>query len=263
LSAEAFGIYGPAGSGKTRLAAACVRGWPEAWGGQALYVPIDPGSDSLGSILMVDRVNMYKYKEYGGAKGMDPYRELCKIIENKEVEKSGCQTLILDTMTTVSRQILQAVANSGKFSDKHIALETQGIGKINLAMPGDYKGAQQCIMNFLDLAKFSGVNILAVFHDGLFEPEATSSAPTVGGPATVGRSSLAPIAGWFHNLVRLEARSKGSGETRSVEYWASTEKKGPYLAKLRIPLPKNPIPDFRLDDDPVNFWIKLKEIHSG
>lgn len=260
---ESFGIYGPAGNGKTRLAASAMRGNPEIWGDKALYVALDPGSHRMRSINPADLPHLELFTIGEPNKPMDPYRELCKIIENDEAGKRGCRTVILDTMTTASRKILQAVANSGKFSDKHIALETVGIGKINLAMPGDYKGAQQNMMNVLDLFEQSGVNLIAVFHDGLSEPEATSSAPTVGGPATVGRSAIAPIAGWFDNLVRLESRSKGTGETRSVEYWVATEKKGPYLAKLRLPVGRNPIPDFKLNDDPVNFWIKLKDIYNG
>ncbi len=261
---EAWGLYGPAGQGKTRLAAAALRGAPSLFGSKALYVPIDPGSAGMKSILAIDRENLVLYENFGTpGKPMDPYQELIKIVDNKEAEKKGCGTIILDTMTTAARDILQAIANSGKYSDKHISIQGTGLGKLNVPMQGDYMGAQICVMNVLRLFEQSDTNIIVIFHDGLYEPETTSSAPTVGGPATTGRSQLAPVAGWFDNLVRIDTRSATKEGKKVTQYMAYTEKRGPFLAKLRLPLPTNPIPEFELNPDPVNFWEKVAELYNG
>jgi hypothetical protein len=260
---ENFGVYGPSGNGKTRLVCSAMRADPDVWGDKALYVAIDPGSHKLRSVLPEDRDHLVVHTLGEPGKPLDPYLEMAKIIENKTAAKNGCQTVILDTLTTASREILQAIANSGKFSSgKHIVIESSGVGKLNVPMQGDYMAAQQSVMHLLRMFENEPYNLIAVFHDGLFEPEATSSAPAVGGPATVGRSSIAPVAGWFDNLIRLESRSVGTGASRSVEYVVHTERKGPFLAKLRLPHPTNPITEFKLNPDPVNFWHRIKELSN-
>lgn len=248
--------------GKTRWACSAMRGYPEKWGDKALYVCIDPGSEELSSILVADLPHIVKepFGEIG--KPTDPYKELVRILESKRAEKEDCKTVILDTVSVASRSILQAVANSGKFSDKHVDIVSSGPGKLSLPMQGDYMAAQGMVMNILRMYKESGLNIIALFHDGLFEPEATSAAPSVGGPATVGKSALAPVAGWFHNLVRIEAKNVTEAGKRATKYFVYTEKKGPFLAKVRLRHPVNPIPEFELNPDPVNFWQKLKELES-
>ncbi len=236
-----------------------MRGYPEKWGQMAYYVGFDPGSEELSSVLWEDRQHLVVHEFKHRA---DPYKELTRILEEQLPQQKGCKTVIIDTMSLAARELLQAIANSGKFSDKHIEIVKDGVGKINVAMPGDYMTTQNMVLNILRMYQVSGLNIIVLFHDALHEPEATSSAPVVGGPATAGKGAIATVAGWFHTLVRVECKGVTEGGKPKVKYFAYTEKKGPYLAKLRQPLPRNPIPEFELGDDPVNFWARIKELET-
>lgn len=257
---ENFGVYGPSGNGKTRLVTSAMRADPDTWGDKALYVALDPGAARMRSILKADRPHLELYVIGEDGKPYDPYQELVRILDEDIATKKGCATIILDTLTTASQDILQAIANSGKFSDKHITIEAKGKGKLNVPMQGDYGAAQRSIMNILRMYEHSNKNLIATFHDALFEPDATSSAPAIGGPATVGKSSIAPVAGWFDNLIRVESKVVVVQGKKEVHYVAHTERKGPFLAKLRMSEEVNPISEFKLDSDPINFWKKVKEI---
>jgi hypothetical protein len=241
--------------GKTRWACSAMRGYPEKWGQEAYYVPFDPGSAELSSVLLADRPYLvtHQFKNAG-----DPYNEITRILDEDLAKASD--TIIVDTMSIASRVLLQGLANSGKFSDKHITIVDKGPGKINVAMPGDYGTAQNMVLNALRMLEATGKNLIVLFHDALWEPDATSSATPVGGPATAGKANIALVAGWFHNLIRVESRTVTEGGKQKLKYFAHTEKKGPYLAKIRQPLESNPIPEFELNPDPVNFWLKLKEL---
>lgn len=256
IGGETIAISGPSGSGKTRLACAAMRAEPSMWGEKALYIAIDPGSAKLRSVLREDLDHLHPVvlgDEPG--KSYDPYEEVLSLVDSHDYP-----TTILDTATVLARDTLQALANSGKFSDKHIEISKTKIGKMNVPMMGDYGATQSCMFNVYRAFYGTGKNLIVLFHEQVVEPDADSSAPTIIGPATVGKASVAATAAWFDNLIRTEVRTKITGPTKETQYWVHTETKKPYLAKLRLPTPTNPMPEFKLDTDPANFWRKYKEI---
>lgn len=255
------GIYGPAGSGKTRLACTVNRHDPFKWGEKSVYIAVDRGSSKLSSVLPLDKENLVTFvlgDEAG--KAYDPYDEVCKIADSLRKDQLGCGTVILDTATVLARDMLQAVANSGKYSDKHIMIVANGPGKLAMAMPGDYGATQQGMFNIFRAFENLPMNFICLFHDGLVEPDGLSNFPAYGGPATAGKGAINPVAGWFDNLIRTEARTSGVGKEKKTEYIVHTEKNGPYMAKLRMASLTNPIPTLQLDPDPINFWKKFEEV---
>lgn len=256
-------IYGPSGTSKTRLACSAMRAAPDVWGDKALYIAVDPGSWKLKSILKQDRPHLIPYvlqPEDGGI--YDPYDEMIKALYRNDLGEY--QTVIFDTVSVFARELLQAISNSGKFSDKHVEIY-KGKRKLNMAMMGDYGATHQCVLDVLGAIKDTGKNMIVVAHDQMVEPDADESGPTIVGPATVGKALVGPLAGWFDTTIRTEARLSKQAPSnpltpREVEYWVVTEARKPYLAKIRISTPTNPISEFKLNPDPSNFWIKLKEI---
>ena len=210
----------------------------------ALYIAVDPGSWKLKSILKQDRPHLIPYvlqPEDGGI--YDPYDEMIKALYRNDLGEY--QTVIFDTVSVFARELLQAISNSGKFSDKHVEIY-KGKRKLNMAMMGDYGATHQCVLDVLGAIKDTGKNMIVVAHDQMVEPDADESGPTIVGPATVGKALVGPLAGWFDTTIRTEARLSKQAPSnpltpREVEYWVVTEARKPYLAKIRISTPTNPI----------------------
>jgi hypothetical protein len=233
-----------------------MRAVPSRWGKRAGYIAVDPGSFKLKSVLAEDLPYIGKPILLGEeGKPYDPYDEVMQIATMSAY--ADVDTFILDTGTVLSREILQAIANSGSFSDRHVEIKGSSKKfKVAMSMPGDYGAAQNCMFDIFRAFKQSGKNFICIFHDGLIEPEASSNAPVIGGPITAGKGSIMGVAAWFDNLVRVESKNK---EGKRI-YRAFTEKNGVYLAKLRMRAKTNPIPVVDLDPDPINFWLKLEEV---
>lgn len=251
---ESVGIYGPAGSGKTRLACSAMRANPARWGEKAVYIAVDRGGANLSSVLKEDedRLITYMLGEEAG-KAYDPYDETMQIAAQLSKDNQGCSTVILDTATVLARDILQNIANSGRFSDKHVMIVPSGPGKLAMAMPGDYGATQQSMFNIFRAFENLPLNFICLFHDGYVD-DPDGGAKPYGGPATAGKGAITPVAAWFDNLIRLDCEISGFGSAKKVEYVAYSEKNGPYMAKLRQKKLKNPVGRIVLDNDPINFW---------
>jgi AAA domain len=258
---ESFGIYGPAGSGKTRLATCAMRANPTRWGNKAAYIAVDRGGANLSSVLGEDisRLLVYMLGDEAG-KPYDPYDETMKIADELRKDPQGCSTVILDTATVLARDILQGIANSGRFSDKHVMIVPSGPGKLAMAMPGDYGATQQSMFNIFRAFENLPLNFICLFHDGLVEPDIGDGFKPYGGPATAGKGAITPTAAWFDNLIRTECVQIGTGAGKVVKYLAHTEKNGPYIAKVRQKHLKNTISQVELQPDPINFWQIADEV---
>lgn len=256
-------LMGGGGSGKSRLACSIVRANPQKYGPKALLVAFDPGSEGMPSVIPEDKQNIIVAKLVAPAYGeraemvkvWDPYQDMVDLITGDLPNMPEVGTIILDTMTYWAGDLLQAIANSGRFSDKHVIIESKGAGKLAMPMQGDYGAAQFSIMRVLKFLENSGKHVVGIFHEGIYEPDGAPGEAIFGGPATVGKAGIRPIAQMFHSVIRLEAKTEGgmAGKGGELKYKAYTAPKGIWNAKLRSS-GGNPMPVVELKVDPVHFW---------
>lgn len=249
-------LTGEAKAGKTRLACAANRGAPEQFGTRSVYVAIDPEAASLGSVLLEDRANM-EVVTLNPKK--DVFAELKGVYEY-DWKKEGISTVITDTMTIWSQDMMAQLTNAGNFSDKHIQLSKAG--NVFQPMPGDFLGTETLLFDLLRTQISSGMNHISLYHEREDRPEPGTQGKPVGGPATVGKASIRKIAAWYNTVLRLAVRQKRRTDlSKPVEYERVlyTAPHDIWLCGLRTPHLKNPISEIAVDDDPVNVWQKLHE----
>jgi len=253
-------VYGLPKSGKTRTVTALP--WGGNWGGRAIYVASDPGSEELGSILPHNREHLIlvkpEAKNVGGKLIYDPLTEGVAIA-TKDWKKDfpDVGTIIWDTMTTTSQELLAAYADSGQFSDKHVTFGQPGTATYHAApMEGDFGAAQRSTMFILKYLFRQPLNLIVVFHEDWVQPNEKDVVGAVyGGPTIVGKAGIKAIAAMFDNLFRFSAKDKiEPGNKVVTEYLVHTRHSGPWMAGFRNPNEVNPIPRVTLSPDPVNFW---------
>lgn len=248
-------LTGEAKSGKTRLACAVNRGDPQQFGERSVYVAIDPEAARLGSVLLEDVENM---EVVTLSPGKDVFSELKGIYEY-DWKKEGIKTVITDTMTIWSQDMMAQLTNAGNFSDKHIQLSKGG--NVYQPMPGDFLGTETLLFDLLRTQVSSGMNHISLYHEREDRPEAGQPGKPVGGPATVGRASIRKIAAWYNSVLRLAVRQKRRTDlSKPVEYERVlyTAPHDIWLCGLRTPHLKNPIPEIIVQDDPANVWSTLR-----
>lgn len=261
--------------GKTRFATSLP--WDEM-GERAVLVAWDEAEDPLAPVLLENREHVISIspspKIVRDKVIFDPHKEAIAIATKPwatgftegDIVVPPCQTLIWDTMTETARNLLAAYADSGLFSgDKHISIGEQGT-PYYMAQPmmGDYGLAQRAVMHILRILFKQPMNIIVIFHTDFMEPEGAGQVTF--GPATVGKAAIKPVASMFDNLFMLDAQErlqKGNPPTRVMSRRLYTDKKGLYLAGLRSPYPKNPIPELEVGDNPVDVWRTINRVRRG
>ena len=265
-------LYGPPKGGKSRLA--CSLDWGAEWGEKAVLAAWDPGSAALSSIPLHHRerlivaapstqVNPITKKEV-----YDPLTEAVQMATYPWKEKyPEVGTLIWDTMTETSRQLLHAYADTGAFSEKHLTFGKPGDASYHAApMEGDYGAAQRSTMFILQALLKQPINVIVLFHDSIVTPDPKKGDTflTYGGPAIAGKAGTQGVAGLFDNLFRAEAESKLEGGKLVVHYNVYTAPKGGWLAGFRNPLTtENPLAKVKLESDPSSFWKRFAELQRG
>lgn len=264
-----IGIYGEPKKGKTRLATALP--WGGRWGDKAIYVAWDDNALELASVLLPDREHLTvvtpdkaKVDARTGKEYYDPLAEATEIASADWAEQ-GYKTLIWDTMTSTAIDLLKAITVQGKHGN-NVSFGTPGKPDyVPQATIGDYGATQRCVQHTLDFLFDQPMNVIVLFH--AVDDDDNGKAEMVGGPATVGKAAIRPIAGRFDNLFRVTSRPIRQGntvppiyvqkrvvQTEPVQYW---------LAGIRAPLPKNTLSEFELTDEPVKFWQAWEAMMKG
>lgn len=264
-------LYGPPKSGKTRLAGSLP--WGEEWGEKAIYCAWDAGSEALSSIPTHHREHLIVVQPSGsvgpnGEKRYDPLTEAVAMATYDWKGKyPGVNTIIWDTMTETSRQLLFAYADTKVFSDKHITFGTPGTASYHaIPMEGDYGAAQRSTLFILKALFKQDMNVIVLFHDTIVSPdrEKGDKFESYGGPAIAGKSGTQAVAGMFDNLLRVEAEPKFDGKTMKPRHVLYSTPKGLWLAGYRNPLTgENPFARVELRPDPVDFWESFASIQRG
>lgn len=255
-------VYGLPKSGKTRAVTALPWG-RGSWGARAIYIAADPGSEELGSVLPLNREHIIlvkpEPKNVGGKLIYDPLTEAVAIAtRNWKEDFPDVGTLIWDTATTTSQELLAAYADSGQFSDKHVTFGQPGTLTYHAApMEGDFGAAQRSTMFILKYLFRQPLNLIVVFHEDWVQPNEKEVLGAVyGGPTIVGKAGIKTIAAMFDNLFRFSAKDKiEAGNKVVAEYAVHTRHSGPWMAGFRNPNETNPIPKVVLNPDPINFWL--------
>lgn len=251
-------IYSAAGNGKTRLATSLTERF-----GRIAYIALDEGSENLDSVLAKyhDRIDVFR------PKWKNPIVEAFEIAEN-DWKAEGYDTIIIDTFTNLSWNLLFYVTNQGMFQKNHVMIGD--IGKPGrMAMPdkGDYGGVQGIIRNFVTtiFKQNPEMNIIFVCHQATDDESALGA---IGGPATVGRALIEWLPARFKTVIRLDRKLlKGTGDdgalTQEVKLLARTAQHGAWLARLNENSETgNPLPSTELEIDPVNFWEKYDKVKT-
>jgi hypothetical protein len=215
----------------------------------------------MGSVLPKNREHLIRVqpepKTVGGKLIYDPLTEAVAIAtRNWKDEFPGVGTIIWDTMTTTSQDLLSAYADSGQFSDKHVTFGQPGTSTYHAApMEGDFGAAQRSTMFILKYLFRQPLNLIVVFHEDWVQPDEKNVLGAVyGGPTIVGKAAIKQIAAMFDNLFRVSAKDVQEQGKTVTQYRIHTRHSGPWMAGFRNPLEINPIPMVKMNPDPINFW---------
>lgn len=261
-------LYGAAKRGKTRLATSLP--WGPKWGERAIYVAFDPGSEELGSVLPHNREHLIVVKPEveqmeSGRLRYDPLDQAIKIATyDWKKDFPDVNTIIWDTATETSFQLLSAYSDSGVFSEKHVAFGKPGTAAYHTApMEGDYGAAQRSTAFILEHLDRQPMHKIVIFHDEWDEPKEGKGGATLGGPALAGKKGTKLIARRYDDLFRVDAMEKVVPPNRVVtKYYVHTQPQGIWVAGFRTPLLENPFPKYELPPDPIPFWNELDKIRG-
>lgn len=282
-----IGGHGEPKTGKTRLYTSLD--WGPRWGERAIYVPWDPGSGALESVLPGNRERLVivapeKEKRKAGKQVLhneafsiasklykDPktYLEMgIESVQEAETIAKDVGTIIWDTMTTTALDLLLEYADTGVFQgekgDKHLAVGNDPSSNSYMAAPmeGDYGLAGGAIFRIIGFLFRQPLNVIIIFHSH----DADDTGSLVG-PGVVGKKAVKTVAGMVSNLFWSESKTvpiKGAQPPKSEErFVVHTQKLGRYMGGLRSYHGENPMPEVILQPDPVHFWRDLAKTLKG
>lgn len=196
----------------------------------------------------------------------DPLAEAVKIATyDWKKDYPDANTIIWDTCTETSRDLLAAYADSGQFSDKHVSFGKPGSLEYHAApMEGDYGAAQRSTVFILEYLDRQPLHKILLFHDELVEPKENVAGSTFGGPALAGKAGTKVIAGRYDNLFRCYVKPFVIPPGKTImKHLVATAPTGHWLAGFRHPTEVNPIPSTELAPNPVHFWNTLTSIKES
>jgi hypothetical protein len=250
-------IYGNPKGGKSRVATSL----PDHYG-EILYYAADPGSESLAPILNKYRPRIHVIKSLPSVAGQmpDPDADAFTFALNDWSQKYPlAKTIVWDTLTQTSQDMLQFIADTGQFSEtKHIPIGS-GAYKQNIPLPGDYRAAQERLDRLVTYLFRMPYHLIVICHAEYDAPVGGEEAE--GGPKTVGRATIRKFAGRFDEVFYTKSQTippKVFGQPSTTKFVVYTEKYKIWVAGIRGGLEVNPMPYVELNPDPINFW----EIHE-
>jgi hypothetical protein len=217
----------------------------------------DPEGERLGSTLLIDRPNIETVS-------VELNKDVNKQLEDAYLAKGdmawikteGFKTIITDTLTIGMRTLLGQLADSGRFSEKHIKLSDGH----NQPMQGDFLAVGTLMDGLMRAQKNGPFNHIILCHEQEVRPEDGKPGEVIGGPATVGKANVRSLVNWYNTVFRIwqkpEPRKDLSTAPR-MQRFVSTTTSGIWQAKFRSHHGTNPIPTIPVDDDPVNVWLAL------
>lgn len=247
-------IYGAPKSAKTRLATSLP--WGEFWGEKAVYVAADPGASTLRSVLKENRPHLLVVDPHPSSGPYDPLHEAVEVATHKW---EGVGTIIWDTMTQTSKDLLVAYAKLCNYASNPITFGVPGQNEYHVhPNEGDYGAAQNSVINHITDHLFSQpLNLIIICHEQWAEPK--NAAECVGGPELVGKAGVRKYPGLFDSVIRTETRTVlAPGADTTTEFFARMNPHGVWKCGIRNPGVS--LPDVQLEENPIGFWHKYQEI---
>jgi hypothetical protein len=269
-------IYGDPKTCKTPLICAMLLDSKyEPYIGEAVYVAADDGSESLMSVPMEARKRLHIVKpmaepcapckgegsigakECASCKGTgrgkyDPAHEAFTIAMTDWRKRwPKVRTLIWDTMSETSKEILAHIADTGQFSgdsadgkkkDKHIMLgEPDSPAFQNIPMMGDYMAAQGVVERLTKMLFKSPLNLFVLYHSDVDEKD--NGTIVAGGPATIGKATIRSVAKPYDFVLRVEKKSAFDAKEKRAtqEIHIHSEASGVWIGGVRV-AGTNPMP---------------------
>jgi hypothetical protein len=257
---ERWLIYSAPKVGKTRLALSL----PEDPYGEIAYLAADPGAERLDSVLPHYRSRIHTIISAPDPKtGLHDVRGDAFLFAREDWVRrySKVRTLVWDTLSFTSQQILAQISDQGSFSQgSHITMGVKGAkDHQTIAMQGDYGAAQGAVDRLITFLFQQPLHIIVLCWEGYREAMEAGAKTLIGGPLTVGSKTIGSIAGRFPSTVRLTRQSVTSGFDKKARIVAWTETNSIWIAGIRSPHLNNPAPMIELDPDPINFWNTIHE----
>jgi len=232
------------GCGKTRLFTALPWGDEGRWGTRAAFVPFDIKEYKMLGVLPANREHLIPAVPDDGPTH-DPYTFAMQVLDRDwSSEFPGCRTIILDTLTSLARQILQAAANNPAYGNVQVA--GSGQYAVRMTTENHYGIAHTLMANIVRKIAAHPLNVLALFWSDWKEPPSGAPGGLYGGPLTVNMNFSKAISGEFDVVVYLR--------TEGGKYYAHTQPYGFWDAKMPTDSLVNPMTRVELQPDPVHFW---------
>lgn len=248
---ERICVYGPGKTRKTQLVTSMPR--DKKWG-KIIYIAADETSEQLPSVLHPEGMFVADPKpkrEPGKMVKWDPLTEYVNLATRDwKSEFPDANTVVLDTATQMTEQIMEAYVATGAVQAGHKTL-----GKPNTLTfhgqpdKGDYGGAQRSCMFIIQYLLDLPMHLVVLFHQHWSEPKEGSLEALVGGPATVGEAQIRVIPGLFDTVLRLSADGKGDVSVH-------TEPTAVWPAGIRHRRMGQRLGTVKMGDDPRDFWTK-------
>lgn len=263
-------VYGDPKTGKTPLVLQLPLG-PDEPLGEALYVAADEGAWRLTACPPEQRkfIHVVRPAPPPGTK-YDPGAEAFNIVMTDWSKKenwpddedwSNIRTIIWDTVSETSIEILNDIADKGQFSKEgHVTIGGESKSKFNLPIPGDFNGAQSTVERLTKLLFRQPLHLICIYHSDLMEND--DGKIVMGGPATVGKATLRKVSKPFDWVLRIEKKGVFNSETKKTEQQTviHTDAAGVWIGGVRIS-GKNSMPSVTIKaDTPFSlFWPKFFE----
>lgn len=263
---ERICFYGPPKAGKTRTATSLPKRF-----GNIIYFAADPASERLSSVLPDYRSRIHVVKSVPKLllngkpdyKNWDPDTEAFQFVLNEaEWRKKWplAKTIVWDTMTQTSNDILQHVATTGQFSEKKHIIIGEGDFAQAIPMMGDYMAAQNRIDRLTDFLFRTEYHVIVLCH-AIYD-ETSDGSDVEGGPATCGKAQVRKYAGKFPSYfyaTRGRGQKEKPGDPEIPSFLLYTTKHKIWGAGIRSERKDNPIACVTLETDPINFWKRHDE----
>jgi hypothetical protein len=177
---------------------------------------------------------------------------------------TGCDHLILDTMSIAADVFLKKVAEKAHFSGQNGPItEISAAGNIVVPSEGDYGVAQSEMSQLIDMFILQDMNVWMLFHPHHVTDKQGNVLAK--GPALVGKALTQRLPGTFNPYFHITRKAKMVDGKTSTVVTVHSEPVSGWPAGFRSAGKDgvNPMPVTDLKPDPGHFWVDFYKNTRG